>query len=157
MCNCRNVTVLKGDKGDQGIQGPVGPEGTMGYKAYVASFSQSGTSDPAAIIRENTLTATNPSWARGVAGEYILTAANSFPSYESKLWISGTCLEIADGASVISLTNKSLSLVGYYTITVVNIDTLKMTVFNTGGTKVDLSTLIGSTTKIYLPEIRVYP
>lgn len=32
MCNCRNVTVLKGDKGDVGPQGPQGNQGIQGIQ-----------------------------------------------------------------------------------------------------------------------------
>ena len=32
MCNCRNVTVLKGDKGDVGPQGPQGIQGIQGIQ-----------------------------------------------------------------------------------------------------------------------------
>ncbi len=157
MCNCRNVTVLKGDKGDAGATGPQGPAGTMGYNVYVASMTQSETSAPSARILQNTLVDATPTWTRTGDGEYVLTATASFPSYTTKLWIGNTCEGLGDGGAVIPLVSKALTVAGYYTITAIDADSLKMTIFNTLGTKVDLQVLVGVTTRIYLPEIRIYP
>lgn len=161
MCNCRNVTVLKGDKGDTGAtgpQGPQGPEGTFGYNVYVASFVQSGAEAPSSVyVLENTLVDTTPTWTRTGAGEYVLTATASFPDFATKLWIDGMSNSLAEGTTAIPILNKSLTITGYYSINAVDIDSVKMTVVNGVGTKVDLSSLVTVSTRIYLPEIRIYP
>jgi hypothetical protein len=71
MCNCRNVTVLKGDKGD------VGPQGPAGYKVYTALLTQASTSTPSAVVLQNTLSGT-PSWSRVSVGRYRLTLSGEF-------------------------------------------------------------------------------
>ena len=156
MCNCRNVTVLKGDKGDQGIQGPIGPEGTFGYNTYVATMTQSGTSNPVAAILQNTLVDTTPVWTRTGVGEYTLTATSSFPNFATKLWISGMSDDANIGATSIPIINVTGGVVGHYKIYASDADRVKMSIFNLAGSLVDLVTLVG-TTKIYLPEIRIYP
>lgn len=159
MCNCRNVTVLKGDKGDTGATGatgPQGPEGTFGYNTYVGTMTQSGTSAPVVSILQNTLVDTTPTWTRSGVGDYVLTATSSFPSYATKLWISGMSDDANIGASSIPIINATGGVVGHYKIYASDADRVKMAVFNTAGSQVDLVTLIG-TTKIYLPEIRIYP
>ncbi len=154
--SCRTVVVLKGDKGDQGIQGPVGPEGTFGYATYVATMTQSGTSAPSVAILQNTLVDTTPVWTRSGTGDYVLTATASFTNYATKVWISGMSDDANIGAPGISLRDVNGVVVGSYKLYIVDADRVKMAIFNTASTQVDLSTLIG-TTKIYLPEIRVYP
>lgn len=155
MCNCRNVTVLKGDKGDTGATGPQGPEGTFGYDVYVATMTQSGTSNPTVTTLQNTLTDTTPTWVRTSIGRYTLTATGSFPDVD-KLWIGGVAVNFNSGSSVVALCNGSNVINGNYILRYASADNLVMYVYDISGTLTDLSTLVGST-KICLPEIRVYP
>ncbi len=153
-CNC-NRTVLKGDKGDTGPTGPQGPAGTMGYDVYVATMTQSGTSDPVVTVLENTLTDTTPTWVRTLQGRYTLTATASFPDVD-KLWINGLAVNFNTGSSVVAICNSSSVISGNYILRYGSADALVMYVYDLTGTPTDLGTLIG-TTKICLPEIRVYP
>lgn len=49
MCNCRNVTVLKGDKGDVGPQGPQGNQGIQGIQGIQGDQGIQGIQGPQGV------------------------------------------------------------------------------------------------------------
>lgn len=63
------------------------------YKVYTALLTQSGTSDPTAIILENSLGGT-VTWTRNDAGDYTATLSGGFPA--DKTWIISGLVDDGD-------------------------------------------------------------
>lgn len=124
---------------------------SFGVKSYVALLTQSGTDAPVATVLENTLGGTVV-WTRDSAGVYIGTLASAFT--ENKTYITGmidwasatTFIPISDGAGII----------GYYTLDRLDVNSIRIQIFNNSFASVDLGSLIGSSI-FYLPKIEVYP
>lgn len=155
MCNCRNVTVLKGDKGDTGATGPQGPAGTMGYDVFTCYLEQNLTSNPTATILANTLGGT-PSITRSNTGDYVLTLAGAFPDV-NKIHSTAYTFGYSRGAAFPVFNDASGLLIGYVKIYWIDADSLGIYVYHSSASKMDLSTLVGNNIKLVLPEIRVYP
>ncbi len=126
------------------------PEDSCGVggepKKYVALLSHTGTSDPVAIILENTLGET-PVWSRDNVGQYRMTAVNE-----------------------IFTTNKTISFIGH------NYDTPRaiwqfgradgkgpdtnrviwLQVYDSSGSSIDISSGGSQYYDVYV-EVRVYP
>lgn len=87
------------------------------YKVYTALLSQSGTDDPVATVRENTLSGT-PVWTRNDVGQYIGTLVGEFTTGKTTVSISPEIF--SESSSDIYTTNiqffggNSVQLYSYY-------------------------------------------
>jgi len=122
---------------------------------HVTAITQSGTDAPTPYLFTNTLVDSTPTWTRSSQGRYVLNATDSFPD-SAKIWIGGLGIDFNSGSSVVALCDGANVINGNYILRYASIDGLIMYVYDLAGVLTDLSTLIG-TTKICLPEIRVYP
>jgi hypothetical protein len=135
--NTTNWALLasQGAIGPQGPQGPTGPQGPSGggvsYLKYVALISQSGTSNPTVVVKENTLSITG--WVRFNPGYYYATG---FTGY-------------SQNRVVIFFTKDSLT-VGFG-LASFNSGTLEIKTYNTSGVLTD------SLMSYSQMEVRLYP
>jgi len=134
----------------QDVKDSIGSTGPA-YKVYTASLTQDGTDAPVATVLEDTIGAIG--WARSTTGGYTLTFET--PIDLSKVYING--LSDWNGSSSIYLTITDGSTVkGYYNMYFTDNTTLTLEFQSEIFAYSDISTLMSSTSKLYLPEIRVY-
>lgn len=153
-CGC-NRTVLKGDKGDQGIQGIQGPEGSFGYKIYVFSIKQSGSSIPTIDEYANTLSAT-PTLSMTGTGTYVLTLTGEFHD-KNKIHCNCYTFDLTRGAVLYIFNEASGLAIGFVKLYWIDANSLGINSYNLAGVATDLSTTLGTNSRLIFPEIRIYP
>lgn len=116
------------------------------YKVYTAKLSQSGSSEPNAIVLENTLGG-DILWTRNGVGQYTGILLGVFT--EGKTVVNNRLI-------VSSISNVSSNIkIDWITVQVGNINTIQINKasFTTGQSNI----LIGDDFNEFLLEIRVYP
>lgn len=127
--------------------------GGGGVQSYIALLEQTGTDAPVATVLLNTFNG-EIVWTRESAGNYSGTLINAFT--DDKVHIPPFGDFSGDANTYLPIWSGSGAVLGYWTVYLANEDSIGIQVKNPSGVAVDLSTLIG-TTKLMLPEIRVYP
>lgn len=130
------------------------PGGDSGYLVYVPIITQAGTDAPVAVALDNTVVA--GTWVRDSAGVYNVSTTTPYDLTKTTILGMGSFTDA--GSATIPITDGA-SILGYITYYSFNDGGnlgLAMDVQDATFTLVDLSTLVG-TSRIYLPEVRVYP
>jgi hypothetical protein len=134
--------------------GLAGSPGGSSYLVYVPIITQTGVDAPIDIKLDNTIGV--GTWNRDSVGVYNVTTTTTFDV--AKTTILGMGSFIDSGTAAIVLTDGG-SIVGYAMYYLFNDSGnlgLAIDVVDDGFVARDLVTLIG-TSKLYLPEVRVYP
>ena len=131
-----------------------GYTGGTSYLVYVPVITQSGTDAPTDVKLANTLLV--GTWARSNTGVYNVTTTTPYDLEKTTILGMGSFSDIGTSTLVITDGSAIVGYVMYYPFQDGSNLGLAMDVVDNTFSPVDLSTIIG-TTKLYLPEVRVYP
>lgn len=136
------------------VQANPGSSG-LSYDSWVAAFSQSGANVPVVSELENTIGLVQ--WQRSDAGVYI--GVTTIPNANlSKVYLFGS--SIVNGFAWVTIPVATTNaVVGYIQINVISgaqFCSIEVDVYNSSFNLTEWSSLMGAS-KIFLPEIRVYP
>jgi len=123
------------------------------YKSFVGFGSQAGTAAPVVTTLESNI-APAIVWSRASIGTYYGTAAGAFTA--NKTWIAPYGDWSGFGNPYMALWNETGAINGYMTFDRLDANIIEWRCLDAAGNLADLGSLISST-KVYLPEIRVYP
>mgnify|MGYP003652414124 CR=1 FL=1 len=78
------------------------------YKVYTALLNQSGTSDPVAIVLENTLNNENLEFRRDAVGVYNIRGGNGFTTDKTALFITSNNSDIKETFQILYSDTNNL-------------------------------------------------